>query len=410
MLNKVKSLRFLPVSVIFLFGLFLRLIRLNIPSRVYFDETYYAAAAKNYLNFTPDGNWVHPPLGKMLISTGILFLGDNPWGWRVPSAVFGSLMIIIIYLLAEKMFKNKFSACCAAALLAICPLSLAQSRIAMLDVYLSFFILAGFYFLYLYIDASKKTNMTLALAMIFFALSLCCKWSGIFAVAGALIILVYHKYFTGNREKKISADFPAILMSFLIVIFTVYLASYIPFFMQKHSFHLFINNHISSIKFHYEPSFKHAYLSHAWSWPFLIRPVWYFFENFSTDKFIGVICMGNPFVWLTFLPIYAYLIIKFFKTRENNLFFIITGYFLLYFPWFISLKGGFFYYLAPAAPFMYLGITYVLNLWWNNNAKILVFLYFTLTVLFFAIFLPVIIAIPVTKAYFYKIMRFKSWI
>lgn len=406
MLNKDKLLNWLPLLTITILGAFLRFMRLNVPNEIYFDEVYYVKAAKEYLNFIPDTNWMHPPIAKMMIALGIGIFGDNSFGWRMAGAVLGTLSIYLIYLLAQRLFKSRFAASCAAFLLAICPLNIVASRIALLDIYVSFFTLLGFYLLYLYLDLENNPKTYLILSIISFAFSFACKWCGIFGIIGALIILAYYKY----KEHKVKDNFALILFLFFILTALVYLASFIPFFVQKHGFAKFITYHVNSIKFHYEPAFKHVYLSRVWTWPLLIRPIWFYFKDFSPEKYIGIICMGNPFIWWSFIPFYFYIIFDFIKTKKPELFFIICGYFSLYAFWFIALKGGFFYYMAPASIFMYLTITYVLNKLWENNQKYLAVIYLYLVSVFFVLFLPVIIALPVTKKYFYKLMWLKSWI
>lgn len=406
MLNKNKLLNWLPITAITTLGAFLRFTRLNVPNEIYFDEVYYVKAAKEYLNFLPDTNWMHPPLAKMIMALGINVFGDNAFGWRMAGAALGAISVYLIYLFAGRLFKSGFAANCAGFLFAICPLNIAASRIALLDIYTSFFTLLGFYLLYLYLDLENNPKAYLISSAISFAFSFACKWSGIFGIIGALIILAYYKY----KERRVKDNFALILLLFFILTAIIYLASFVPFFLQKHSFTKFITYHVNSIKFHYEPEFKHVYLSKPWTWPFLIRPIWFYFKDFSPEKYIGIICMGNPFVWWSFILFYFYIIFDFIKTKKPELFFIICGYLSLYALWFIALGGGFFYYMVPASIFMYLTITYVLNKLWENNQKYLAVIYLYLACAFFVLFLPVIIAIPVTKKYFYKLMWFKSWI
>ncbi|MBS0475429.1 MAG: phospholipid carrier-dependent glycosyltransferase, partial [Proteobacteria bacterium] len=64
--------------------------RLNIPSKIYFDEIHYVTAARKML----DGarvNAEHPMLGKAIIAAAIRWLGDSPLHWRIPSAIAGGI-------------------------------------------------------------------------------------------------------------------------------------------------------------------------------------------------------------------------------------------------------------------------------------------------------------------------------
>ena len=100
---------------------FLRRWHLGTPHQFSFDETYYAKDAwsllnhgyvrayvedadKTILNGNVTGLWqdgpsmiVHPEVGKWLIAAGIKVFGMDPTGWRMASAVFGALMVLLCW-------------------------------------------------------------------------------------------------------------------------------------------------------------------------------------------------------------------------------------------------------------------------------------------------------------------------
>ncbi len=112
-----------------LLALFLRLWKLGTPHEFLFDETYYAKDAWSLLHFGyardyvdgdkanaailaghPDGLWkdtasmaVHPDVGKWLIALGEKAFGMDPFGWRIASAIVGSLMILVMCRLVRRM-------------------------------------------------------------------------------------------------------------------------------------------------------------------------------------------------------------------------------------------------------------------------------------------------------------------
>src|SRR5207247_8744300 len=92
---------------------------------------------------------VHPPLGREIIAVGERLFGNDPFGWRFASAVFGTLSVLLIAVLALKMFGSAVWAAAAGLLLATENLNLVQSRVSMLDIFLATFVLAGFTFLVL---------------------------------------------------------------------------------------------------------------------------------------------------------------------------------------------------------------------------------------------------------------------
>ena len=178
--------RFAPISAILTFALSFRLWRLDSPKGYIFDEIYYAKNAYSLISsgveLDQEGGAefvVHPPLGKWLIGIGIKLFGNNEFGWRSSSALFGSASVLLIYLIAKRLFKSEFLALSAALLMALDGLSLVMSRVALLDIFLMFFILLTFYFL-------LKENYWLSGLAI--GLGVSTKWSAAFLIPILLLL------------------------------------------------------------------------------------------------------------------------------------------------------------------------------------------------------------------------------
>ena len=151
-----------------LLALFLRLWHLGTPHVFEFDETYYAKDAWSLLNFgyerdsmahandlildgtTLSGVYkdnpemiVHPEVGKWLIALGIKAFGMDPFGWRVSAAVVGSLMVLVMCRFARRITGSTMLGVVAGLLLSLDGLQLVLSRLALLDIFVAFFILCG---------------------------------------------------------------------------------------------------------------------------------------------------------------------------------------------------------------------------------------------------------------------------
>jgi len=93
-------------------AILLRFWNLGHPNERVFDETHYVSAALSIAGIepatgldawknsdypivarTPDPNFSHPPLGKMLMVGSIKIFGNQPWAWRFPVAVAGILSL-----------------------------------------------------------------------------------------------------------------------------------------------------------------------------------------------------------------------------------------------------------------------------------------------------------------------------
>ncbi|MDX6208817.1 MAG: dolichyl-phosphate-mannose-protein mannosyltransferase [Frankiales bacterium] len=164
-----------PIGVTVL-GFVLRVWGAGSPHDIMFDEIYYVHDAITMhsdgveLNPTTGdttGEYVvHPPLGKWMISLGFYFFhvhmsAYNPasatsqgkippytytgaFAWRFMSVVFGSLAILLLARTARRMTRSNLLGTIAGLLLALDGLEFVQSRMALLDIFLMFWIVAGF--------------------------------------------------------------------------------------------------------------------------------------------------------------------------------------------------------------------------------------------------------------------------
>jgi dolichyl-phosphate-mannose-protein mannosyltransferase len=150
-----------------LLALFLRLWHLGKPHEFEFDETYYAkdawsmlhhGYARDYVDKANDhilagqtgGQWksspemvVHPDVGKWLIALGEKAFGMDPFGWRVSAAVVGALMVLVMCRFARRLTGSTLLGCVAGLLLCFDGLHFVLSRLALLDIFVAFFILCG---------------------------------------------------------------------------------------------------------------------------------------------------------------------------------------------------------------------------------------------------------------------------
>ena len=71
-----------------------------------FDEAHYIPAVRKMLYFGENVNLEHPPLSKLLITAGIVLLGDNPWGWRVPGTLLSTITVLLVGLTAYRVTRD----------------------------------------------------------------------------------------------------------------------------------------------------------------------------------------------------------------------------------------------------------------------------------------------------------------
>jgi predicted membrane-bound dolichyl-phosphate-mannose-protein mannosyltransferase len=194
--------------LLFIVDIVLRLIWLDRPAgSLIFDEWYYVNVARIILrlpqsvgaNGQPpyvnvplglDPNHEHLPLAKLLIALSVWIVGNNGFGWRIPSVIFGSISILAFYLLMKRISNDSVIPILSTFLLSFDNLVFVHSRIATLDIFSLGFLLLG---LYWYFSGHSY------LSAISMALGALAKETGI---AGFGIILVIHFVRFANQRAK----------------------------------------------------------------------------------------------------------------------------------------------------------------------------------------------------------------
>lgn len=307
----------------------------------YFDEIYHARTAYEFINKMSVYEWTHPPLGKIFIGIGILIFGMVPFGWRITGTLFGIFMIPIIYVFAKRMFKHSFIALTSCLLFTFDFMHFAQTRIATIDVYVTFFIILMYYYMYKYYSMSfydtplKKTLIPLGLSGLFFGFAVACKWTGLYAGAGLAIIFFYtvylrykeylfalgkpdittdtiqHNDVIRNFRKNLLITLIYCVVMFIIVPLTIYTISYIPYLNTPSGEGLktIFTNARSMFVYHSRTvaDSTHPYSSHWFEWPIMYRPIWYFSNTLDNGLNQGISSFGNPAIWWLGIGAVAYM-------------------------------------------------------------------------------------------------------
>jgi dolichyl-phosphate-mannose-protein mannosyltransferase len=276
-------------------------------SETYFDEIYYVRTAETYLNLQSPYSWSHPPLGKLILTSGIAIFGYNPFGWRIMGVVFATLMISLIYVLGKELFGTWIGAFASAFLLTFDFMNFTMGRMATVDVYVAFFSLASQLFFLIYIrnvlkNGWKTPILPLFLAVLFFALGFSAKWITLFGFLGQLAILLVLRLrevinLKDGLSAKINLFFARpffMLLCFLVLAVCVYFLTYIPSMLAGRSLTDVFNLQWSMFYYHSTLISTHPFASKWWTWPFILRPLWLFLSHLPSNIVSTIVAMGNP--------------------------------------------------------------------------------------------------------------------
>ncbi|MBO5060684.1 MAG: glycosyltransferase family 39 protein [Clostridia bacterium] len=391
----------------------------------YFDEIYHARTAYEFLHKMPVYEWTHPPLGKIFISQGIRSFGMTPFGWRIVGTLFGILMIPTIYIFSKKMFGMTWLSACTSLLFAFDFMHFAQTRIATIDVYVTFFIMLMYLFMYKYYCISfndtslKKTFIPLGLCGAAMGFGIACKWTGIYAGAGLAVIFficLYKRYREGNTEFRIKA-FKTImfcLLAFIAVPIGIYLLSYIPFVRcSKSGIDSIIQNQIDMFTYHGKTvvSAEHAFSSLWYMWPINFRPIWYY-SGTNGDLTENISSFGNPLIWWSGIAAFFYCLYDAIRNKNKNALFLVIAYLAQLAPWIPVTRTTFIYHYFPCVPFVVLMLAHTACRLYEKKRsyKIYFAAYTLLAIMLFILFYPVISGYPINGDFVRDFLRWlPSW-
>jgi len=184
---------------------------------LYYDERAYVGLATKLINkpfpVEPEIPLSFQPWLQLLaIGGSILIFGLNLFSVRLPSAIFSSVSIVIVYLICVEKFENKTVAFLSSLyLIAMFP-ALVFNRMVFLENGVALFFLAAYFCLLQYSKKNEKKYMILS--VIFSGCSFLCKITGLVT---PLFLAIYLAY---NKRLKKNIKFLSITVA-LVIIFPV---------------------------------------------------------------------------------------------------------------------------------------------------------------------------------------------
>ncbi|MFI6325475.1 dolichyl-phosphate-mannose--protein mannosyltransferase [Nonomuraea sp. NPDC050556] len=434
-----------PLSVA-LFGAILRFHRLGEPKAVVFDETFYIKDAYALIQYGAERKFLgdaknpiadqrliagnldiyvqcpnvpdcasyvaHPPLGKWMIGLGEWIFGMNPFGWRFMAAVVGVLSILIIARVARRMTRSTLLGCLAGLLLSLDGLHFVLSRTALLDIFLMFWVLAGFACLVVDRDRARErmvdwyersplsdTRPFLGYRPWRLAAGVCLgaacavKWSGIFFLiafaamtlmwdAGARRAVGLRRPYVGVWRRDLPTAFSALAVAPVVVMMVSWTGWFVtdkgwgrnweqatssgPLFFAFDSFRSWMHYQLEVLGFHSGLTSFHPYKSWPWQWPLLQRPISFHYPDPApTDCGAAkcsqaVLAVGTPALWYGAVLALLGLVAWYVARRDWRAGAVLLAYAAGWLPWFYyaiaDKRTMYFFYMIPVVPFMVLAL------------------------------------------------------
>lgn len=268
------------------------------PTTPVFDEVHYLPAARAMLALSHPVNVEHPLLGKALIATGIALFGDTSIGWRAMSTLAGTASVVAVFWIVLLTLRRPGLAALGAGLAMVNGTVFIQARIAMLDAFMAAFVLLGVVAMLWAARAEgpRQGWGRWILGAVLLGLATGVKWTAAPYVAFAALAMLAIRRRHAHAYGRI-ARLPAVAVLGIVSVAT-YLATFAPaFFYAQDPLTL-----ARLIPFQWDmfrqqtqilPS--HPYQSDWWTWPLMIRPIWYLYE--PVDGAVrGILLLGNPVV------------------------------------------------------------------------------------------------------------------
>lgn len=394
-----------------------------------FDEKHYAPQGWQVLtgggveDNPAYGLVVHPPVGKQLIAAGEALFGYNGWGWRFSSALFGTLLVLIVIRIVRRMARSTLVGAIAGVLLIADGVTFVSSRIGMLDIFLAFFVTAALGCLVVDRDDVRERMAKVRSegrikasefgprlgvrwwrfgAGIMLGLACGTKWSGMYFIAFFGLLCVgfdvaarrangVSRPWIGTAVRDIGPSLYALVMVPLIVYLCAYsgwfasetgvdrhavgnqigtggLFSFVPDALRSLwyysgnvlTFHEGLTNSVGN---------RHPWESKPWTWPMGLRPMLYYFadgeqvQGCSTSSCVkAIMLIGTPAMWWLAVPMLVWGLWMFLVRRDWRFAAVVVGYAAGFLPWFITLDRQMYYFYAVAmAPFMVMGFALILG-------------------------------------------------
>ncbi|WP_069387764.1 dolichyl-phosphate-mannose--protein mannosyltransferase [Cellulosimicrobium cellulans] len=439
----------LGVGIVAVVAAVLRLWDLGRPGTLVFDETYYVKQAWTLLQVGYEADWpeepnpafeagdvdtylttadyvVHPPLGKWMIALGMRALGgaDDPWSWRLASAVVGVVAVVLVARIARRLFASTAMGIVAGALMAVDGAAIVHARTGLLDNMLMLWVLVGFGCLLLDRDQARRrlaercgaildAGGTIGrygpggisglgwrwwrfAAAVSFGLACGVKWSGLYFLAVLAVLSVLWdataRRTAGVRrwwEDALLVDAIPAALVMLPTAALAYLATWTSWFRSPGAYlrqwavenpgegvqwlppalRSLLEYHARMWEFHNGLTSEHPYEAHPLGWIVQWRPTSFYWRSYDPGQAgcevercaRAITSLGNPVLWWAAALAVVVTVVLLVRLKDWRALAVLSGLIAGWAPWFLYAERTIFtFYSIVFTPWVVLTLVYVL--------------------------------------------------
>lgn len=308
---------------VLIIALLARVLFLSYIPQVVFDEVHFGKFISAYCCTHERFFDIHPPIGKLIIAAGAHLSGydglfsfqyiGQPFtnvpiaGIRLVPALFGTLLAGVVYILLRLMSVSRLFAVLGGLAIALDNALIVESRFILMDNILLVATFGTLVFAIASIKVHSRTSswIFVILTGILAGASMGIKFTGMIAGGLAVLLWAVHAYHTGVRQYAL---WTAKMLTMALCAAAIYLGAWwmhfaivtlpgsgdvwgVPTgnFVQD-----LISIHREMISANYNLTAGHPYGSKWWTWPLMIRSVFYW-QGSTGNRFVYL--LGNPAVW-----------------------------------------------------------------------------------------------------------------
>ncbi len=360
-------------------------------------------AARLGVDGTGDALLLQGDAGVELVETG-----RHALAWRLPGVVFGAILAFFLVLLARRLFAGPLVAAFVGVLLLLDGSMFAQPRIGMNDVYVGAFLVAAWYFVVAAHAPRRSARVDLALAGALFGLALASKWVAAYALVALAILSIAAtaRAFERGRPgeggpldllKGRGLNAVLLFACFAVVPIAIYLLAYRPWFggpMAPYGWDL-VELTRQMYWYHSGLTSPHPAGSPWWSWPFVLKPVYWYYAASDGGGSAVIYDAGNVVIFWAALAATVWCAIAAIRSRSISLGFVVFALVAQLVSWIPITRVLFFYHFFTALPYYLLALAAALAALWERGRHRLVAGYVVVAALVFVFFYPFVSGQPV---------------